>query len=309
MPSTFPEVWLSRVVMLITSLVSAPWLDGIPELDTEVLEVGSGSASEQNLIHIPIENFEVDCLINNTAYPIALQAYTDTEAVVALDKYQTKVTTLSDDQIDGAAYSKIDSATRGHVRSMRTNKFKRAIHSLAPNLNTASTPVLVTTGAEVTPGGRKRFVYADLVRLKDSLDQADCPEEGRRLVLSTDHMNDLLLDRDRFADKLVNHTSGKAAPIICGFEIYSYLGNPYYFEDTDNDDVLTKLAFGEIPDPATDFRASIVFLADNVGKKTGKTKQYFASAEKDPETQTNKLNYRHYFIAVPVQMKYMAAII
>jgi hypothetical protein len=302
MPATFPEMWLSRVIMLVSSLVSAPWLDGIPELDTQVVEIGEGTASEQNLIHIPIENFDVDVLINNSAYPIALQSYTDTEAVVSLDKYQTKVTTLSDDQTMGASYDKIDSATRAHVRGMLKNKYQRAIHALAPTSNTAATPVLAATGAPLTVGGRPTFVYEDLVALKDALDKNDTPLEGRRLVLSSEHMNDLLRDRDRFADKFVNHTTGQTAPVICGFEIYSYLGNPYYTT------ALAKVAFNGVPG-ATDRRASVCFVTDNVAKKTGNTKQYFAPSINDPENQTNRLAYRHYFMAVPVQAKWAGAIV
>lgn len=302
MPATFPELWISRVIMLVTSLVSAPWLDGIPELDTQILEVGSGTASEQNIIHIPIENFDVDVLINNTAYPIALQTYTDTEAIVQLDKFQTKVTTLSDDAVMGASYDKIDSATRAHVRGMLKNKFQRAIHALAPAGNTAATPVLAATGAPLTVGGRPTLVYEDLVALKDALDKNDTPIEGRRLVLSSEHMNDLLRDRDRFAEKFVNHTTGQTAPVICGFEIYSYLANPYFTT------ALAKVAYGGVPG-ATDRRASVCFVVENVAKKTGNTKQYFAKSDQDPENQTNRLAYRHYFIAVPVQGKWMGAIV
>lgn len=302
MPASFPEVWLKRVIITITSLVAAPWLDGIAELDVQVLEVGSGSASEMNVIHIPVDDFEVEVLLNNTTYPIAQQAHTDSEVLVQLDKYQTKVTTLSDDQIIGAAYNKIDSATAKHTGSILKNKFKKAIHALAPASNTASTPVLAATGAEVTPGGRRRATYEDLVAMKDKLDQMDCPTEGRRMVLSTDHYNDLLLDKDRFANLLVNHNAGTVAPIIAGFEIFSYLGNPYFTTAG------AKVPYGAIPG-ATDTRASVCFLVGNVAKKTGLTKQYFAKSDQDPENQTNRLNYRHYFIAMPMRQKYMGAII
>lgn len=302
MPASFPEVWLKRVIVTITSLVAAPWLDGIAELDVQVLEVGSGSASEMNVIHIPVDDFEVEVLLNNTTYPIAQQAHTDSEVLVQLDKYQTKVTTLSDDQIIGAAYNKIDSATAKHTGSILQNKFMKAIHALAPASNTASTPVFAATGAEVTPGGRKRATYEDLVAMKDKLDKMGCPAQGRRMVLSTDHYNDLLLDKERFANLLVNHNTGEVAPIIAGFEIFSYLGNPYFTT------LGAKVPYGAIPG-ATDTCASVCFFVGNVAKKTGLTKQYFAKSDQDPENQTNRLNYRHYFIAMPMRQKYMGAII
>jgi hypothetical protein len=300
MPASFPEMWLSRVIAIVTTLTTAPWLDGISELETQVIEVGTGTTSESNLIHIPIENFEVDCLINNTTYPIPAQAFDDDDITIQLDKYNTKVTTLSDDQIDGASYNKIDSATKAHTRSILKNKFKKAIHALAPLGNTANTPVLEVTGPTIN--GRDTMRYEDLVALKRKLDDMDCPEEDRRLVLSTDHWNDMLLDKERFANLLVNHNTGKLAPVICGFEIYSYLGNPYY--DTN----LDKLPFGQVP-ISTDRKASVAFYKENVAKKTGKTKQYFEPSSGDTAHQTNRLNYRHYFITLPVQQKWMAAIV
>jgi hypothetical protein len=303
---TFAEMWLARVVALITTLTQAPWLDGITELDTEVLEVGSGTASEQNIIHIPLENFEADVLINNTTYPIAAQAFTDGEATIQLDKFQTKVTTLSDDQINGASYAKIDSATRAHTRGILSSKFKKAIHALAPAVESANTPVIVTTGTGLN--GRKRLVYADLVALKRELDKQQMPAEGRRLVLTGEHVNDLLEDRDRFANLLSDMNSGKVAPKIAGFEIYSYDANPLFFKDAGNSNKWTKRPFGTAPQGG-DKEASVCFLADNVAKKTGLTKQYFKSAAEDPDNQTNRLNYRHYFIALPVRQKYMGAIV
>ena len=38
------------------------------------------------------------------------------------------------------------------------------------------------------------------------------------------------------------------------------------------------------------------------------TKQYFKEAKNDPEAQTNLLNYRHYFIAMPFDNKAIGAI-
>ena len=52
-----------------------------------------------------------------------------------------------------------------------------------------------------------------------------------------------------------------------------------------------------------------MFRVDGVAKKTGITKQYFSPASSNPESQANKLNYRHYYIATPYQAKGIGAII
>ena len=299
MPANFAEVWANRVISNIVTQNVAPWLDGIPELDTTVAELGSGEASEMNVIHIPRSNFNPNVLLNNSTYPIALQAYTDDEVVVALDKYQTEVTTLSDDKIIGASYDVIDKATMPHVRSINVKKFKKAIHAIAPSADTATTPVVAATGTAVN--GFATLTYEDLVTLKDRLDQDEVSHEGRRLVLSTRHFNDLLRDRKNFGDKLVNYNTGMPAPMIAGFELYQYSGNPLFTSAG------VKKAFGTVK-AATDREASVAFWVGGIAKKTGMTKQYFADAKINPRTQANELNYRHYFIAVPFEAKNVAAI-
>ncbi|HHT9079402.1 TPA: hypothetical protein ACT5CJ_002183 [Flavobacterium psychrophilum] len=299
MPANFADVWLNRVIQNLSTQNVAPWLDGIPELDTTVAEMGSGEASEMNVIHIPRTNFNPNVLVNNTAYPIALQAYTDDEVVVTLDKYVTEVTTLSDDKIIGASYNVIDPATNGHVRAINAKKFKKAIHAIAPTSGTASTPVIVCTGDVVN--GLPTLRYEDLVALKERLDLDEVSAEGRRLVLSTTHYNNLLLDRKNFGDKLVNYNTGMPAPVIASFELFQYAGNPSFTSAG------VKKAFGAIK-ATGDRQASVAFWTGAIAKKTGMTKQYFADAKLSPTTQSNQLNYRHYFIAVPFEAKGVAAI-
>lgn len=303
MPANFPEVWLARVETNLTNEDQAPWLEGIEEMDTAILEAGSGSASESNVIHIPVSEFEVDVLINNTTYPLALQAYTDTEVTISLDKYQTKVVTLTDDQIIGASYRRIDNATRATVDSIKIKKYAKAIHAIAPAGHTTNTPIHETTGA-VHGGaatGRKILTYADLVAHKAQYDALQVPMTGRRLVLCDEHWNDLLLDRERFGDNFSNYRTGQVAPMIAGFQIYQNSYNPFYTGKV-------KKAFAAAP-VAGDYQASVSFYVPNIAKKTGMTKQYFTPAALDPENQTNKLSYRHYFIAVPKRAKYIGAIV
>jgi hypothetical protein len=314
MPANFPEMWVNRVEINLTTADNAPWLDGITELDTAIIEVGSGSASEQNLIHIPTTDFEVDILINNTAYPIAVQQYTDDAVTLQLDKYQTKVVPISDDQASGASYKRIDAATSLMTRGILISKYKKAIYSIAPAANTANTPVLKTTGRSgkfkadgteiiLKDGDRLILVYKDLVDHKDQYDKMEVPEIGRRLVLCTDHWNDLLLDRDRFGDLLINYTKGSPVPMIAGFELYQYIANPSY-----NGDTLAKLAYGAVPSTGQ-YKASVSFYTPNIAKKTGYTRQYFLPATLNPANQSNDLAYRHYFMAVPKRSKYIGAIV
>ncbi|MBS1745447.1 MAG: hypothetical protein JST21_04685 [Bacteroidetes bacterium] len=300
MAANFPEIWLKRVIHNMEQADKAPWLDGIAELAGDVMELGAGTETEKNIIHVPISTFEPGVLINNTTYPITAVEYTDDNVTIALDKFQTEVTTLSDDQVMGASYNKIDEATNSHVTAITKKKFAKAIHALAPASNAAATPVIATTGTAAT-GSRMPLVYADLVTMKSKLDAAGVDADGRRLVLTTDHWNDLLLDRDRFGNLLIDYNAGKPVPVIAGFKLYQYINNPLYTTAG------AKKAFGATAS-AGEYQASVCFHESNVAKKTGNTKQYFLASVQNPRNQSNELNYRHYYIVLPFQNKTIGAI-
>jgi hypothetical protein len=302
MPKNFPDAWKAAVTKRLVTLDTAKWLDGITEIDGDVTETGTGGPSEKNTIHIPTTDFEVDVLINSNTYPVPVQEYTDDEITINLDKYQTKVVPVADDQVIGASYDKIATVTGIMTTNIVEKKYAKAIHSLAPAGNTANLPVLKTTGtADVN--GRQRLTYEDLVAFKAAIDAAPfkSPKVGRRLVLCTDHWNDLLLDRKNFGDKLINYNEGDVALKILGFEIYQHLEMPIY-------NGTTKNAYDSVPG-ANQYEASVYFHTANVGKKTGLTKQYYKDSASDPDTQTNKIAYRHYFIVVPKQARYGGAIV
>lgn len=300
MAGNFPEIWLKRVIMNMELNLgaNAAWLDGITEVDGTVMELGAGTDTELNIIHIPISTFEPAVLINNSTYPINAVEYSDANATLTLNKFQTEVTTLSDDQVMGASYNKIDAATGSHTRAIMKKKYAMAIHAMAPASNATNTPVLLTTGALVN--GRRRLIYDDLVAAKDKADTLGWDVEGRRMVLSSDHFNDLLLDRAYFGNLLVDYNKGGLAPTIAGWKISQNLVNPYYT-------ATTKKTFGVAP-VGGDYRATVFFHESNVGKKTGNTKQYYLPSNLNPRNQSNEINYRHYFIVMPFQNKYIGAI-
>jgi len=313
MPANFPEVWLDQVETVLVTGDEAPWLDGIPEIASDVSQIHAGAESEINEIHIPCTDFEVDILINNNSYPLAVQEYDDDTITIRLDKYQTKQVPLSDDQVIGAGYDLISTATGIMTTNIVERKYAKAIHSLAPLANAADTPVIVATGDTgkkdnngdpiiLKDGNRLCLTWKDVLALKKKCDKAPkrWPKNGRRLVLCTDHYNDLLADAGKFADILANKGTGEVAPVILGFSIYQHIEMPG-FDGTD------KLPFGTALD-AGQYEGSVAFHVQNVGKKTGVTRQYFSPASTDAANQGNRVSYRHYFIVVPKRARYIAAI-
>lgn len=298
MATVYTEVWTKAVKQEMSTAEKATFLDGIEDFSQYVSNV----SDEAQAIHMTYMGVLPDVLINNNTYPIPEQTLGQDDIVITLDKYQTKVTPVTDDELYALSYDKITTVKSKHSKAITKAKIKKAIHALAPlNGATAAMPVILTTGAD-DGTGRKRLTWADLVLLKAKADALEIPEEGRRLVLCNDHVNDLLLLDQKFKDQFFNSVSGKPYSAL-GFEFYSYISMPYYVPATK-----VKLSFGAVPG-ATDRQASVFFSLERAAKAQGWTKMYYSAAATDPATQTNRLNFRHYFIVMPTREEGRGAII
>ncbi len=297
MAGVYREVWTKAVKANLSTAENASFLEGIEDFSQYVKDVGN----ESQVIHITYMGVEPDVLINNTTYPIPDQVLEGEDVPMPLDKYQTKRTPVSDDELYALSYDKIGAVKRRHAKAIIKYRNKKAIHSIAPGNNTVKMPVLVTTGKD-DGTGRKRLTLNDIVNLKQKLDDLEVPEQGRRLVLCTDHVNDLLLLDQAFKQQYYNYTDGKIANMF-GFEIYSYVAMPYF-----NPATKTKLSFGAVPN-ATDRKASVFFSMERVVKANGWVKMYYSEAKQDPATQANHINFRHYFIVMPILEEARGAIV
>lgn len=285
----FVEIWVGEVIKKFRASEQATWLDGVPDYSQFV---------KNEIIHLVDVGADPEVLINNTTYPIGITDSTDVDVPISLDKFQTRATPVSDDILYAISYDKIALTKDQHAQTIMEKKFDKAIHAFAPASNTAKTPVLKTTGnADET--GRKRLTRADVIALKKKFDKMKVPLNGRRLVLCADHVADLLLTDQTFADQYYNYATGKIANMY-GFEVYEYVNCPWY-------DVTTgqKLAFGSQPGN-NHTQASVAFFAPRMFKAEGSTQMYYDL----PDTQHQRalINFRHYWVALPKTQEAIGAI-
>lgn len=298
MATVYREVWTGQVKEELSTLENASFLDGIEDFSRYV----SNSGDEMQVIHLVYMGVLPDVLINNTTYPIAIQVLDQEDIPISLDKFQTKATPVTDDELYALSYDKIATVKRKHAKAINKTKFQKAIHSFAPaDATNANMPVLLTTG-DNDGTGRKRLTVIDIITLKKALDDLQVPEDGRRLVLCGDHVNDLLLADQKFKDQYYNYTTGKVSNLY-GFQLYEYAGNPYYTVATK-----VKLAFGAVAQ-AGDYKASIFFSMERVAKAVGWTKMYYSEAKSDTLYQRNLINFRHNAIYLPTREEARGAII
>lgn len=267
------------------------WLNKIRSYDAQV--------ANNNTINFVNLGGDPSVLVNQTSYPIGVEKLADANRAIALDKYQTKATTVTDDEARGLSFDKKASVVERHYEAVAQKKFSRALHALAPESNTATTPVIVTTGE--ADGNRKRISVKDIIALKSKFDAMRVPVQGRVLVLAPEHAADLLVEDTAFAQRYNSTETGKICNMY-GFEVYEYVGVPSYKVSAK-----TKVAFDAVADPSTDRVASVAFYAPRMMKATGETKEYLD--EPDTQNQEWRYNVRHYFICLPLKNEALGAIV
>ncbi|MEE9408133.1 MAG: hypothetical protein V3V28_08670 [Polaribacter sp.] len=293
------EVWTDVAVLQYRETEDAQFLNEITDESRHVNDTKSGKNQTIHLVDIGIDP---EVLINNTTYPIPAAAQTDADIPINLDKYQTYVTNVTDDELDYIAYDKVKIVQQKHVKAIMARKHAKAAHALTPSTNTANTPILVTTGETVD--GRKRLIRRDVLTLKSAWDKLKIPQSQRILVLCSDHYNDLLweaIEMKKSADHLSSNEFGLLKQRIEGFKTYWYVDCPHITVATK-----VKKSFGSIPG-AGDKEASFAFVSDDMFKAMGAT--VFYEDKPTPRTQQWEFNMKHFFIVLPRKARGIAAIV
>lgn len=276
------EIWTGELVKSLRSGLEGSWLDGVPD---------QSSVVNNDVIHLVDVGVDPDVLVNNTTYPIPLQELPDGDIAISLDKFQTKVTPITDDELYALSYDKMARVKEAHGNALNDSKFTKAAHALCAKQDTKTTPVLQTTGA-ADSDGRLRLTLEDIVAMKRAMDKLRVPAENRRLVLCPDHVNDLLLVSQNFREQYnIDRATGKVG-MLYGFTMYEYANTPLYTTGGVKKDVGASAEAGE-------FNCSFAFYTPRTFKATGSTKMYYSEASTDPQNQRSLINFRHYFLCMP----------
>nr|DAW73740.1 MAG TPA: major capsid protein [Bacteriophage sp.] len=288
----YPEAWTGELIKAFRAAEAAVgWYNKIRSYDQYV---------EKDIFHMVDIGADPEVLVNNTTYPLETETLEDGDVAVKLDKFQTKPTRVTDDELHAIGYDKMASVVERHKEAFSETKFSRAIHSIAPAEHKTKTPVLLTTGEVVDD--RKRLTRSDIIALKKAFDKAKIPAEGRILVLCADHVADLLEQDQKFAAQYYNYESG-AISRLYGFEVYEFNECPYF-----NTTTKKKLAYGAVPTTA-DRQSSVAFSLKRTMKANGSTKTYLQEAASNPTTQENLFSMRTYTICLPTKTEGLGAIV
>jgi hypothetical protein len=238
-------------------------------------------------------------LINNTVYPMVSSGRDDEKVVVSLNKYSTENRHVTQDELYAIAYDKEGDINMELKEELEIKVTEHALYSISPVSNSASTPVLETTGA--LDGTRRRLVKADVIRLKNDLDKASVPKTGRVWVMSSTHANDLLLEDAAFEKGYHNRVDGAISMNYYGFKIYEEVYTPTYHATTK-----AKLAFDSVTAGRT---SSIIFHKSSCVKAKGTVERFARDKKADPENRKSVVGYDLYFGCFAIQDQGLAAMI
>ncbi len=252
-----------------------------------------------DVIKIPKQGDAPNVLINNGVYPIAVNNRDDDHILVALNKYDTENTAITDDEAETLPYEKTSDVQRQHREELEDETAEHALYSLAPAADTATTPVLETTGAD-DGTGRKRLTTKDLATYKKKMQDLGIRKD-LSIALSTEHAMDLLIeDSERAKAWGSDWSDGKVPKDHAGFRLWCPGYSPHY--DAATKDIEGYGAVTGVP-------ASIIYHRKTCYKATGSAKRYLSKAENDTRNRQTEVGYRIYFIAVATKDEGQGAII
>lgn len=250
-------------------------------------------------------------LIDNTAYPIPVATHNDTPVAMVLRKLQTERSIITDDILHGISYDVIGVRAEQHSEKLMETCFALSNYMFAPQQHAAKTPLVLTSGATGNTIGNpahKAITMQDIVNAKYALDNIRAPKLGRRMVLSSDHLSQLLQTSESFKNQYNIDTSNGRIPRIWGFDIYEELDTAVYLGTTDDRASMQRSAYGAAV-TSNDRSASFFYVASNAMYAMTNSKMYHSKAEDDPATQENQINFRKYFLSMPVTARAYGAIV
>lgn len=210
---------------------------------------------------------------------------------VPWSKFDTTPTSCTDAEVRALSFDKRAAIRVKHNEAFQLGMRDYVLHKLAPeDATNKDMPVILTTGA-ADASGRKRLCYEDLVNFATSIKLMNLPDSnGIQVILSPQHMGDLLLDKEAakfFLDRTfyVDPKTGKPKGFM-GLNFYENNDTPYY-KIADK----TKVAQGT-KITAEHTHASTWYYAPNTFYHIDSVKSLYSPAETDTKSADPTSEYR-----------------
>jgi hypothetical protein len=280
------EIWIDK--LKDNFYAKYEWLNGVDDWSQWV---------DFNTINFTLAGSDPTILKNNSSWPIVAAQRTDTNATVVLDTYDSSTTRIFNVEEIEASIDKLKSVTDQHKKALMSRIASECLWNYSPA--TAAAGAFAVTGANrAAVIGAQTTVAAtlsigDIARAQQELDQRNFTEDGRVLVLSPYHREDLLKQDVSLQKQFANLATGQALDLY-GFKIYVSSQTPTYVKST-----LAKAAYGAAADNTNDCVASVVFIQSEVMKAMGSMDMFYKEKGINPEQRADEVGFQMRFKGVP----------
>lgn len=280
------EIWLDKLKESFYS--PYPWLEGVDDWSEWV---------EFNTLNFTVIGTDPVILKNNAVWPIVAAQRTDTNSTVVMDTYDSTTTRIRNVEEIEASIKKLESAVRQHKRKLLQDIVTECLWNYAPA--TAAAGAVAATGANraAVIGAQTTVAatlqMADIAAAQQRYNVLDAPQEGRVLVLSPYHVEDLLKEDKSLFKAFADLRKGQVLPLY-GFDVYVAANSPLFTKTT-----LAKKTFGAAADNTNDCVASVAFIQSEVMKAMGTLKMYYKPQDINPEQRADEIGFQMRFKGVP----------
>lgn len=177
------------------------------------------------IVHIPQSGTLASVTKNRTVYPATVEQRSDTSLDYTLEDYSVDPVRIDDIEEIQNSYDMRKSIMFQHMNKLKdeialNTMFDWSTETSAQLVNTTGTDT--TAGPKDSTGTRKALLIADIISARILLDEANVPDDGKRILLLPSNMyNDLFTVQDLLRDDIVDRKtlpSGVQTKIL-GFNI------------------------------------------------------------------------------------------
>lgn len=280
------ELWISEL------------LEGFYGDDSFLMEWRNFDAFVENdKLNLAEAGVNPNVLINNTTYPIPIADRNDLPISIELDRFDTENQSVKYADKAELVYDKLKSIIFGHKQALRMAFMERAVHAAAPAADSSDTPLIKCSGVD-NGSGYKKMIYDDILAAQTAFDEAEVPEEGRRIIFSAVHLAQLKSEDQKLYKDMIKDGE------IFGFKIHKLASKRLPKYDTVDD---SKVAFGAVA-PGTAQTATLFYHKDEVCRAKGTEDMFYAEAASNPQTRQDEIGFAMRGIAMPIRDKGIGAI-
>lgn len=248
---------------------------------------------DHNKLNLAEAGVDPNVLIDNATYPISTTSREDIPHELILHTFDTENTVVRNIEEKESSYDKMASVTGSHKNALIRKTSAFAAHAWAPQQNTATSPVLKTTGAK-TKRGTRAFTFDDFLEMDRLFRSFEVDPESLTVVLSPAARADLMAEDMKLYKQILSDKR------LFSFLLFDTTVLPTYNRASGK-----KNAFGAAATDE-DGMACLVYSSDYVCRAQGDLELF--AKYKDPEQRGDVIGFQERFTACPITGKYVGAI-